>query len=184
MPDAGFALRAGPFTVQRLDALQGDFHFACGGASPATVNLDVQRRTDICLQVLEQRLDRLEQAFRPLFERAPDAFEQLPDFPLVVRLTAAERERGPESLAHFLQQLLEAASRLGGRTVNVPVLETVPGGRKNPRCSVPRRPWAGRVAPRRQLELSPGRRSPAQMLEELLVVSEHDELPGRESVRE
>src|SRR5262245_38411753 len=119
MPDARLALRAGPLAVQRLDALQRDFHFACGRASPAAVNLDVQGRTDICLHVLEQRLDRLEQAFRPLFERAADAFEQLSDFPLVVRLTAAERQRGPERLADFLQQFLEAAARLGGRAVNV-----------------------------------------------------------------
>ena len=74
---------------------------------------DVQRGADVRFQVLEERLDRLQQGLRALLQRAPDSLEQLADLPLVVGLAAPERERCPERLADLLQQLLERAPRLG-----------------------------------------------------------------------
>ena len=67
MPDARPALRTGPRFVERLDALQRGSHLACAGPAAASMDLDVQCRPDIRLQVLEQRLDRVQQGFARSF---------------------------------------------------------------------------------------------------------------------
>ena len=145
---------------------------------------DVQRGADVRLQILEERLERLQLGFRSLLQRAPHSLEQFADLPLVVRLAAPEGERRPQRLAHLLQQFLQRATRPGGGIVDVPALESLAGIPENVRRFILRRPRPGGVAPGRELEPAPGRRAAAQMFEELLIVREDDELPVGEPVGE
>ena len=101
------------------------------------MDLDVQGGPDVRFEVLEKRLGGLEDGLRPLFQCASDALEELADFPLVVRLSASERERRPERFAGLLQQLLERAPGLGGGAVNIPARESLARRRENARRAVP-----------------------------------------------
>ena len=147
MPDAGPALGAGPLLVQRRDTIQCGLHFTGSGPAAAAVGRDVQRRPDVRLEVLEKRLDRFQHGFGPLFQRTSNAFEQLADFPPVIRLAAPEGKRRPQCLADLLQQLLERATGFRGRPLNVPAIEPLPRVLENPRRLIQRCPRARRVAP-------------------------------------
>src|SRR5688572_8573531 len=158
VPDARPALRTEPRLVQRGDAFKRSLDFADAEQTPASMGRDVERSADVRLQVLEQRLECVQHGLRPLLQRTPDSPEQLTNLPLVVRLASPEWQRRPQRLANLLQELFEGAPRLGGRALNIAVVEPLPGTPENSRSPVVRGPRARGIAPGRELELAPGRR--------------------------
>ena len=114
----------------------------CRRTAAAGMDGNVQRRADVRLEILEERLERLQLGLRALFQRTPQPLEQLADLPLVVRLAAPEGQRRPQRLAHLLQQFLERATCLGRGIVDVPALEPLAGVPKNVRRFILRRPRA------------------------------------------
>ena len=177
VPDARHALGTGPHQVERGDALQRGFHLAGACPAAASVYRHVQRGSDVRLQILEERLDRVQHGLGSLLQSASNSLEELADLPLIVRLAAAKGEGCPQSLANFLQQFLQRASGFRCGAVNVPALESFLSAPQNAGRFILRRSRTRRVAPGSKFELTPRRRTPAQMFEELLIVGEHDQLP-------
>ena len=105
---------------------------------------DVQSGADICLQVLEERLERLQLGFRSLFQSTTQSFEQFADLPLVVRLATPERQRRPQRLADFLQQFLQRPTGPGGGILDVPTVEPLAGMLEDVPGFILRRPRPGR----------------------------------------
>ena len=74
----------------------------------------------------EERVQGFREGPRALFQRPPDPLEQL----TISRLSfawPAGRGAAPQRLAHLLKQFLQRPSCLGGRVVDVPVLESLAG---------------------------------------------------------
>src|ERR671922_2106990 len=98
--------------------------------------------------------------------------------------SARQREWCPERLAYLLQQLLERAASLRRGALYVVALQAFTRSRQHAARFVLRRARSRGVAPRRELDFSPGGCAAAQVLEKLLVVREDDQLPVGEPVGE
>jgi hypothetical protein len=81
-----------------------------------------------------------------------------------------------------ISRLSFAWPRRKGSGADSASLESLAGSRENARGLVLRRARSRGVAPGRELELPPGRRTATQVFEKLLIVSEDDDLPVGEAV--
>src|SRR5207244_3738025 len=99
VPDPRSAGGTGPPPVERLHARQGGLHLARSRSPAPRVDLDVQGRLDVGLQLLEERLEIVEHGPGVLLEGPPESLEELADLPLLVGLAPAKREGRFQGLA-------------------------------------------------------------------------------------
>src|SRR5262245_32586335 len=155
VPDSRAAVGTGPQALELFDATEGGLHLGRGRAAAARVGLHVQRRLDVGLEVLEERLELLQHHLRVLFHTAADSLEELADLTLLVPRAATERELRPESFADFLEELFESAPRFRRRTVHVSLGEPLGGARKDSTGRVLRGAGAAIETPGSDLETFP-----------------------------